>query len=182
MQVSALELRPGTLVRYEGRMCTVVWWNILRNDRRAFVQMRIKDLLAGRTTELKESTDSKWEVLDKEERDMSYSYRDGEQEVFFTPAGEEFRCPVPAAEDALKWPSEVYNAVFVDNSLVAINPPKHAILTITETAPPMKGGGSGSKEALLDNGVKVKVNLLCDVGDKVRIETETLEFKERIAK
>ena len=29
--------------------------------------------------------------------------------------------------------------------------------------------------------MKVKVNMLCDVGDKVRIDTETLEFKERIA-
>ncbi|MEZ6037200.1 MAG: hypothetical protein R3F29_06950 [Planctomycetota bacterium] len=182
MQVSALELRPGTLVRYEGRMCTVVWWNILRNDRRAFVQMRIKDLLTGRTTELKESTDSKWEVLDKDERDMSYSYRDGEQEVFFTLEGEEFRCPVAAAEDALKWPAETYNAVFVDGQLVTINPPKHSILTITETSPPIRGAGSGNKEATLENGLKVKVNLLCDIGDKVRIETETMEFKERIAK
>ena len=182
MQVSALELRPGTLVRYEGRMCTVVWWNILRNDRRAFVQMRIKDLENGRTTELKEHTDSKWEVLDKEEKDLTHSYRDGEAEVFFTPDGDEFRCPAPAAEDALKWPADTYNAVFVDGQMVAINPPKHSIVEITETAPPIRGAGSGQKEALLANGMKVKVNLLCDVGDKVRIETETLEFKERIAK
>ena len=60
MQVAALELRPGYLVRYEGRMATVIWWNILRNDRRAFVQMHIKDLQNGRVTELKEHTDSKW--------------------------------------------------------------------------------------------------------------------------
>ena len=97
MQVSALELRPGTLVRYEGRMCTVVWWNILRNDRRAFVQLRIKDLQSGRVQELKEHTDSKWEVLDKEERDLSHSYRDGIDEVFFTETGDEVRCAVAAA-------------------------------------------------------------------------------------
>ena len=30
--------------------------------------------------------------------------------------------------------------------------------------------------------MKAKVNMLCDVGDKVRLDTETGEFKERIAK
>lgn len=163
-------------------MWTVVWWNILRNDRRAFVQMRIKDLQTGRTAELKEHTDSKWEVLDKEERDLTHSYRDGIDEVFFTETGDEVRCAVAAAEDALQWPAETYRGFFVNEHLVAVFPPKQAVLTIKETAPPMRGGGTGTKEAVLENGTKVKVNLLCDVGDKVRIDTETLEFKERIAK
>jgi Elongation factor P, C-terminal len=34
---------------------------------------------------------------------------------------------------------------------------------------------------VLENGIKVKVNLLTDVGEKVRIDTETLEFKERVS-
>jgi elongation factor P len=182
MNVAANELRPGVLVRHEGRMCSVLWWNILRNDRRAFVQMRIKDLQTGRVQELKEHTDSKWEVLDKEEKDLSHSYRDGQVEVFFTESGDEVRCPIAAAEEALKWPADAYVGFFVDDQLVAVFPPKHSILTITETSPPIRGAGSGQKEAVLENGMKVKVNLLCDVGDKVRIDTETEEFKERIAK
>lgn len=182
MQVSALELRPGYLVSHEGRMCTVVWWNILRNDRRAFVQMRIKDVQNGRVTELKEHTDSKWEVLDKEDVELTHSYRDGQEEVFYKEDGEEVRCPIAAAEDALHWPAEHYQGFFVNGQLVAVFPPKHSVLTITETSPPIRGAGTGQKEAVLENGVKVKVNMLCDVGDKVRIDTETMEFKERIAK
>ncbi len=180
MQVAALDLRPGFLVSHEGRMATVVWWNILRNDRRAFVQMRIKDLQNGRMTELKEHTDSKWEVLDKEEVDLTHSYRDGPEEVFYKPDGDEVRCAVAAAEDALKWPSDAYKGFFVSGTLVTVTPPRFSVLKITDTAPPMKGGGTGTKEAVLENGMKVKVNLLCATGDKVRIDTETLEFRERI--
>ena len=180
MNVAANELRPGMLVRHEGRMCSVLWWNILRNDRRAFVQMRIKDLQSGRVQELKEHTDSKWEVLDKEEVDLTHSYRDGQEEVFYNESGEEVRCAVAAAEDALYWPSESYKGLYVDNKLVAVSAPRFSILKITETAPPMKGGGSGQKDAVLENGAKVKVGLLCDVGDRVRIETETKEFRERV--
>jgi elongation factor P len=180
MQVAALDLRPGYLVNHQGRMATVVWWNILRNDRRAFVQMRIKDLQNGRVTELKEHTDSKWEVLDKEEVDLSHSYRDGQEEVFYRENGDEVRCAIAAAEDALQWPSPTYRGFFVSGQLVSVMPPRFSVLKITDTAPPMKGGGTGTKEAVLENGTKVKVNLLCATGDKVRIDTETLEFRERI--
>lgn len=182
MQVAALDLRPGYLVSYEGRMCTVMWWNILRNDRRLFVQMKIKDVQSGRVTELKEHGDSKYEVLDKEEVDLTHSYRDGQEEVFYRESGDEVRCPIAAAEDALQWPAEAYRGFFVNDVLVAVFPPKHSVLTITDTSPPIRGAGTGQKEAVLENGMKVKVGMLCDVGDKVRIDTETGEFKERIAK
>jgi elongation factor P len=182
MQVAALDLRPGYLVSYEGRMCTVMWWNILRNDRRLFVQMKIKDVQSGRVTELKEHGDSKYEVLDKEEVDLTHSYRDGQEEVFYRESGDEVRCPIAAAEDALQWPAEAYRGFFVNDALVAVFPPKHSVLTITDTSPPIRGAGTGQKEAVLENGMKVKVSMLCDVGDKVRLDTETGEFKERIAK
>ncbi len=42
--------------------------------------------------------------------------------------------------------------------------------------------GTGGKDAVLENGMTVKVNQLCDVGDKVRVDTETGEFKERVTK
>jgi len=163
-------------------MCTVTWWNILRNDRRLFVQMKLKDLLTGRVSELKEHGDSKYEVLDKAEVDLSHSYRDGQEEVFYKENGDEVRCAVAAAEDALFWPAEHYRGFFVSDQLVAVFPPKHAIVAIKDTSPPIRGAGTGQKEAVLENGVKVKVGMLCDVGEKVRIDTETLEFKERIAK
>jgi elongation factor P len=180
MQVAALDLRPGYLVRLEGRMATVTWWNILRNDRRLFVQMKLKDLQTGRVTELKEHGDAKYEVLDKEEVDLTHSYRDGPEEVFYKPDGDEVRCAVAAAEDALKWPADTYRGFFVSGSLVTVMPPRFSVLAVTETAPPIRGGGTGMKEAVLENGLKVKVNLLTATGDKVRIDTETLEFKDRV--
>jgi elongation factor P len=181
MHLAALDLRPGYLVRYDGRMCKVMWWNILRNDRRQFIQMKIKDIQSGRVSELKESPDAKYEVLENEEIELTHSYRDGPDEVFFTENGEEVRCPVAAAEDALLWPSEVYVGFFVQEQLLAVNPPKTSVLKVTETAPATRGGGNtGMKEAMLENGVKVKVNLLTEIGDRVRVDTETLEFKERI--
>lgn len=143
--------------------------------------MKIKDLETGRVTELKENGDTRFEVLDKEEIDLTHSYRDGPDEVFFTMEGEEVRCPVAAAEDALVWPSDTYRGFYVSQQLVAVNPPRYAVVEVTETDPPMRGAGTGQKDAVLSNGIKVKVGLLTDIGDKVRVDTESLEVKERVS-
>ena len=182
MQLAALDLRKGMLVGHQGRMCTVVHWNILRNDRRLFVQMKLKDLETGRVSELKEHGDSKYEVLDSEITELSHSYRDGEQEVFFKEDGEEVRCPAAACEEALQWEAESYKGFFVNGQLVTISPPQNVVAKVKETSPAMKGAGSGLKEAVLENGLKVRVGLNVDVGDRVRLDPETLEFKERLAR
>jgi hypothetical protein len=56
------------------------------------------------------------------------------------------RCAIAAAEDALQWPSEAYKGFFVDGQLVAVFPPKHSTLTITDTSPPIRGGGQGRRK------------------------------------
>jgi elongation factor P len=181
MQSSAMDLRKGLLVNHQGRTCTVIHWNILRNDRRTFVVMKLKDLETGRIAELKEHADSKYEVLDSELIELTHSYRDGESEVFYTPDGVEYRCPRAAVEEQLKWQVDAYKGLLVEGQLVTISLPQTVVATVTDTSPPIKGaGGSGSKDALLDNGVKVRVGLIVANGDRVRLDAETLEYKERL--
>jgi elongation factor P len=183
MQSNAMDLRKGYLVTHQGRTCTVIFWNILRNDRRTFVQLRLKDLETGRIAELKEHGDSKYEVLDSETVELTHSYREGNDEVFYTPEGVEYRCPHASVEEQLKWQVESFKGLLVDGHLVTVSLPSSVIATVTETNPPIKGaggGGSGLKDALLDNGVKVRVGLIVASGDKVRVDPETLEYKERV--
>jgi elongation factor P len=142
--------------------------------------MRVKDLHTGRVQEMKEHGDTKYEVMDTERIDLTHSYRDVNDEVFYTEAGVEYRVGHEAAADALLWEGETYKGLLADGKLVMIELPLNVVGTIAETAPPMKGGGSGTKDAVLTNGVKVRVSLLTNVGDKVRLDSETLAFKERV--
>ncbi len=177
MQLAALDLRKGMLVAFQGQMCTVSHWNILRNDRRLFVQMKLRDIVSGRTTEMKEHAETKFDVLESQTVDLTHSYRDGDDEVFFTAEGEEVRCAHDAAAEALRWTAETYVGFFVDGRLLTVSPPKTVVATVVETPP--KGGGTGMKEALLDNGVRIKVGQIIAPGDRVRLDPETLQFKER---
>jgi elongation factor P len=180
MLMQALELRRNTLVQYQGRICTVTSWKSLRNDRRQFVQMTLKDLLSGRVSELKEHGDTKYEVLESSQVDLAHSYRDGPDEVFYDPDGVEFRCSIESVKDALLWQADAYRGMLVDGKLITIAPPATVIATVAETAPPLKGANSGQKDALLDNGIKIRVSQLTQTGDRVRLDPETLEFKERV--
>ena len=182
MQVNALELRKGVLVDHQGRICTVIHWNIWKSDRRSRVQMRLKDLLSGRIHEVTAQGDDRYDVLDNEVIELEHSYREGDDEVFYSPEGEEYRCPAVGVEDQLRWKCDRYKGLLVDGKLVTVQLPPSVTATVVETAPVMKGSGqTGTKDAMLDNGVKIRVGMIVAVGDKVRVDPESLEYKERVS-
>jgi elongation factor P len=79
----------------------------------------------------------------------------------------------------VRWKADVYRGLLVDGALVTVNLPQSVVATVAETEPPVKGAGSGLKDAVLDNGIKVRVGAGIAVGDRVRIDSETMEYKER---
>lgn len=179
-QAQALELRKGILVNNQGRICNVIFWNLWKSDRRSKVQLKFKDILTGRITEVTAQADDRYETLESETIDLAHSYKDGNDEVFYTPAGEEYRCAAAAVEDVIRWKAELYKGLLVDGKLITVEPPQSVVATVVETAPSIKGVLNGLKDAVLDNGITVKVGMVINIGDRVRINTETLEYKERV--
>ena len=178
-QTAAGDLRKGILVEIQGKPCNVVHWNIWKSDRRSRIQMKFKEILTGRTSEVTAQPDDKYTVLDSEVIELEHSYQDGPEEVFYTKAGDEWRCATVACEDAVKWQSETYRGLLVDGVLLTVTLPQSVIATIAETEPSIKGASTGLKEALLTNGIRLKVGMMINVGDRVRIDPETMEYKER---
>jgi translation elongation factor P/translation initiation factor 5A len=182
MQIHALDLRKGHLVQYQDRICAVAEWSIMRNDRRQYVFLTLKDIQTGRIQELKEHGDTRFEFLESEKVELSHSYADGPEEVFYDSDGGEHRCAAPAAKDALIWGCDSYVGFLVNGKLLSVSPPASVVVEVKETAPPIRGGGSsGLKDAILVNGIKVRVANLVAVGERVRLDPVTLEFRERIA-
>ena len=180
-QLTAMELRKGMLVDNANRVCTVIFWNLWKSDRRSRVQLKVKDLLTGRITEITAQGDDKYNVLDSEVIQLSHSYTDGSDEVFYTLDGsDEWRCPSVGLEDVLRWNAESYTGRIVDGKLLTVDAPANVVAVVAETTPSIKGVLNGLKDAVLDNGITVKVGMVVNVGDKVRVDTETLEYKERV--
>ena len=75
--LTSLDLRKGMLVDVDGKVCTLIHWNIWKSDRRSKVQMKFKEVLTGRTSEVTAQPDDKYMVLDYEVIELEHSYRDG---------------------------------------------------------------------------------------------------------
>jgi elongation factor P len=179
-QITAIEVRKGMLLDVSGKTCSVEHWNIWKSDRRSRIQMKFKEILTGRTSEVTAQPDDRYNLLESEMIDLEHSYRDGPEEVFYTKAGDEWRCPAEGVEDVIRWKSDLYRGLLVDGALVTVRLPQSVVATVAETEPSIKGQ-SGMKDATLENGIKVKVGMMVNPGDKVRIDSETLEYKERVS-
>ena len=179
-QVTAIDVRKGMLLAVGDRMCRVVHWNIWKSDRRSRIQMKFKELLTGRTSEVTAQPADRYDVLDAEMIELEHSYRDGAEEVFYTKDGEEWRSPAAGLEEVMRWNSATYRGQLVDGRLVAVMLPPTVVAKVVECEPSMKGQSGGLKDATLDNGLKVKVGVMVDPGDRVELDSETLEFRERI--
>jgi len=179
-QLSAMEVRKGTLIENQGRICSIIFWNLWKSDRRSRVHMKFKDILTGRISEITAQGDDKYEVLESETIKLSHSYRDGADEIFYTESGDEYRCPTVTCEDVVRWKADSYDGIVIGGKLITVNAPQSVIATVVETTPPIKGVQSGMKDAVLDNGITVKVGMVIKEGDRVRVDTETLEYKDRV--
>lgn len=178
-KIAASDVRKGMLLAVGDRMCRVVSWNIWKSDRRSRIQMKFKEILTGRTSEVTAQPDDRYDVLDAELIDLEHSYRDGPDEVFYSATGEEWRLPAAGAEDVLRWASPTYRGQIVDGKLVAVALPPTVVATIAKCEPHIKGQFSGLKDATLDNGLQLKVGVMLNPGDRAEFDSETLEFKGR---
>lgn len=73
--------------------------------------------------------------------------------------------------------------VDVDNEKVLYaHPPDHIIAEVADTRPGLKGDTAqgGSKPAKLESGATVQVPLFINEGEKIKVDTRTAEYLERV--
>ena len=109
-----------------------------------------------------------------------------EQEPHSTRLDQRREAPLPdatAVGDSAKWLKEqdicvmtLYNGV-----PLAVVPPNHVILAVTETDPGVRGdtSGGGGKPAILETGAVVRVPLFINVGDLLKVDTRSGEYVSR---
>jgi len=73
--------------------------------------------------------------------------------------------------------------VFFDKgNPIGIELPKHVVYEVVETEPGVKGdtATSATKPAKIETGAVVQVPLFINVGDKIKVDTRTGEYIERV--
>ncbi len=182
---STNEFRSGLKVLLEGEPCAILENEFVKPGKgQAFNRVKLRNLNTGRVWERTFRSGESLEGADVMDRDLEYLYSDGEFWHFMEPQSfEQFQADAKAVGDTVKWlkEQEVYMVTLYNNSPLAVTPPNHIELEITETDPGVKGDTAqgGTKPATLSTGAVVKVPLFLSEGEIIRVDTRTGEYLSR---
>lgn len=186
---STNEFKSGLKVLVDGDPCTIVENEFVKPGKgQAFNRVKIKNLKTGRVVEKTFKSGDSVEAADVVDLDMEYLYTDGEFYHFMMTDGsfEQHVAEAKAVGDVAKWlkEQETYAITLFNGAPLAVTPPNHIELEVTETDPGLKGDTAqgGSKPATLSTGATVNVPLFIEVGEVLRVDTRTGDYVSRATK
>jgi elongation factor P len=152
---------------------------------RGFVQAKLVDIVTGSNQEIRFSTDDKLERAVLDEHKLQFSYKGGDSYNFMnTESYEMVELSSEVLGDNAGYLTEgmMITASYFDGRVVGIEPPMFVELKVTETTPNIKGAAvqNTSKPAILETGLEIKVPPYIEEGDRVKVDTRTGEFSERL--
>jgi elongation factor P len=149
------------------------------------VRLKLRDVRAGSIIEQTFQAGTKWPRARVERRQMQYLYNDGE--FFYFMNTETFeQIPVTADKmgDANLYLKEndTCELVLYGDEVIGVELPLSVELTITDADPGFKGDTAtgGTKPATLETGLVVNVPLFLEAGQKIKINTDTGAYIERV--
>lgn len=184
--IMAGDFRKGVTVEIDGGVWMIVDFQHVKPGKgAAFVRTKIKNVITGAVLERTFNPSDKVPKAHVERKDMQYLYNDGELYYFMDiETFEQLPLNHSQVEDAVNFVTENMNVSikFFKGAPFSVEPPNFVELTIVETDPGFKGDtATGAiKPAILETGYKVNVPLFVNQGDKIRVDTRTGEYMERV--
>ena len=180
------DLKIGSTFIMDNNIYVVVEWQHVCQPRlAAFIRGRIKNVETGAVLERNFKTNEKVDEAVIEKREMQYLYNDGELYYFMDKENYE-QIPLNKADcqEAMKYITEMMDVTVnsCNGRVISVTPPLFVELQIVECEPAVQGDTSKSamKPAKLETGLEIKVPLFVNQEDKVRVDTRTGEYMERI--
>jgi elongation factor P len=184
--IAATQMKVGNLVMHNGkphRVTAVV--HRTPGNLRGFVQATLVNIENGSKNEHRFSSEDKVERATLDEHSLQFSYRAGDEFHFMNTESYEM---VPLHSDvlgeAVGYLTEgmMIAAQYFEGRVVGIDLPMFVELTVKETTPNIKGAAvqNTDKPAILETGLEIKVPPYIKEGDRVKIDTRTGSFVERM--
>jgi elongation factor P len=182
---TAMELRVGNVIMIGNDPLVVQKAEYNKSGRNsAVVKMKFKNLLTEAPSETVYKADDKFEVVVLEKKDVTYSYFADPMYVFMDEEYNQFEVEAENMTDALNFLEDGMKCevVFYNGKAISVDLPNSVVREITYTEPAVKGDTSGKvmKPARISTGFELPVPLFCATGDKIEIDTRTLEYKNRV--
>jgi elongation factor P len=184
---STSDFRRGLKIELEGTPYSIVEFQHVKPGKGgAFVRTKLKNLGTGRVIERTFRSGEKVDKPDLEEKSMQYLYAEGKQYYFMDQESyEQTFLTEDQLGDSKDYLQEniTINALFHQGKVIGVEVPMFVELTVAKTDPGVRGdtASGGSKPATMETGAVIQVPLFINEGDKIRIDTRTGEYMERIS-
>jgi len=184
--ISTSDFHNGLVFEDDGQIWEILTYQHHRKSQSAAVyRTTLRSLATGAVCEKSYSSGSKFREVPVTKREKQYSYDEGDKAVFIDmETYEQVALPKEKLGPQAKFLRENMEVlgVYVDEKLTNIEFPANVVLTVSSTVPGVKGDSVSNmmKPATLDTGLEIQVPLFIKEGDKVRVDTRTSEYVERV--
>ncbi len=182
---TAQELRSGNVIMVGPEALVIQKTEYNKSGRNAaVVKMKMKNLLTGAASEAVYKADEKFEVVQLDRKEVTYSYFADPMYVFMDADYNQFDIEADNMTDALKYLEDglACEVVFYNEKAISVELPNSVVREVTYTEPAVKGDTSGKvlKPAKIGSGFELMVPAFVEIGDKIEIDTRTDEYKNRV--
>ncbi len=186
---TASDLRKGLKLEIDGDPWIIIEFEFCKPGKgQSLYRCKMRNMLTG-TSMVKtyRSSDKGIEKANLEEREMYYSYPEGDYFVFSdAETYEEYRVPKEQLGDSVYFLIEdaLCNILLFKGKVVEITLPIFIEKEIVETEPGARGDTATNvtKPAKIDNGYEIAVPIFVNQGDIIKIDTRTGQYVERVKK
>lgn len=182
--ISVTDLRAGIAFEDQGRIYQVLSYEHIKMGRgSANIKVKVRDIRSGTTLEKSFINGAKVNDISLVKRDLQFLYKDEESAYFMDSVTFE-QVQINLAkipEHVFLKEGETFSVTFLDDeALTVLFPPKMEFI-ISQADPSVKGNSATNvfKDAILENGLKTKVPLFINTGDRIRVDTRTGAYCER---
>jgi elongation factor P len=176
----------GMVIRYNNDLYTVTeFHHVSPGNWRAFVRVRLKNLKTGRVMEQRFRAGEEIEAVRVEHQNWQFLYIDGDDYVFMkTETFDQQPIPKDMLGDAIQFLKEqdIVEMLVDGDNIIAVELPNFLELKVESAEPGVRGDTANNvtKPATLETGTVINVPLFVNPGDKIRIDTRTGQYVERV--
>ncbi|MGZ4150780.1 MAG: elongation factor P [Actinomycetota bacterium] len=186
MSVSTNDFKNGMTLDLDGTLFQVIEFQHVKPGKGgAFVRTKLRNVRSGAVIERTFNAGVKVGLAIVERKAMQYLYGDGADAVFMDlDTYDQIHVPAEILGDATKYLAEGAEAQIAmhEGVPISIDLPASVALTITQTDPGAKGDTrtGALKPAKLETGAVVNVPLFVEEGERIKVDTRSGEYIERV--
>ena len=184
--IQAGEFRNGITVEIEGNVFQIVEFQHVKPGKgAAFVRTTLKNVITGKNIEKTFNPSEKVEEAQITIQEMQYLYNDGNMYTFMdTTTYEQIELSKEQISDTLPYLKDNMNVKVLSykGNVFGVEPPTFVELEVTYTEPGIKGSTATgtTKPCTVETGANFNVPIFVEIGDKIRIDTRTGSYMERV--